>query len=152
MRWLLTWAGLLLVLLVPVPMALALRSLDPAAGVVEVLQLPVSVVQHDCWRQAEALVWEPWLEQQQGYRGRDLLWDPRQEQAVVLVGWDSQAAWDAIPAAAIEQTQSAFDGSLQRCLGISSPSPLPLERSGVVRPVLPPVGPVTGPVTGAITR
>jgi uncharacterized protein (TIGR03792 family) len=143
MRWLLTWAGLLLVLLVPVPMALAMRPLDPAAGVVEVLQLPVSVAQHDCWRQAEALVWEPWLERQQGYRGRDLLWDPRREQAVVLVGWDSQAAWDAIPAAAIEQTQSAFEGSLQRCLGTTSPSPLPLERSGVVRPVLPPVGPTT---------
>ena len=137
--------GLLLVLvwLLPSPAALALRPLDPAAGVVEVLQLPVSAAQHACWRQAEALVWEPWLEGQQGYRGRDLLWDPQREQALVLVGWDSQAAWDAIPAAAIEQTQSDFDGSLQRCLGTTTPGPLPLARSGVLRPVLPMVGPTT---------
>ena len=84
---------------------------------------------------SEEAVWEPWLERQAGYRGRDLLWDSRREQAVVLVGWESQAAWDAIPAASIDATQVAFDGALQRCLDTAAAQPLPLVRTGVLRPM-----------------
>ena len=135
MNRLLVWAVLLLAWLLPAPMAAALRPLDPSAAVVEVLQLPVAEAQWTCWQRAEEAVWEPWLERQAGYLGRDLLWDSGREQAVVLVGWDSQAAWDAIPTASIEATQEAFDGALQRCLGTADLQPLPLLRSGALRPV-----------------
>lgn len=134
LAWLIS-AALVSVGLLPVPMALALRPLDPAAAVVEVLQLSVAEAQWACWQRAEQAVWEPWLERQAGYRGRELLWDSRREQAVVLVGWESQAAWDAIPAASIDATQVAFDGALQRCLATGAPQPLPLLRSGALRPV-----------------
>lgn len=134
LAWLIP-AALVSVGLLPVPLALALRPLDPAAAVVEVLQLSVAEAQWACWQRAEQAVWEPWLERQAGYRGRELLWDSRLEQAVVLVGWESQAAWDAIPAASIDATQVAFDGALQRCLGNEDPQPLPLLRSGALRPV-----------------
>ena len=134
LAWLIP-AALVSVGLLPVPPAWALRPLDPAAAVVEVLQLTVAEAQWACWQRAEQAVWEPWLERQAGYRGRDLLWDSRREQAVVLVGWETQAAWDAIPAASIEATQVAFDGALQRCLGTAAPQPLPLVRTGVLRPM-----------------
>ena len=37
--------------------AMALRELDPNAGVVEVLQMPVTKDQTNCWRMAEEKVW-----------------------------------------------------------------------------------------------
>jgi uncharacterized protein (TIGR03792 family) len=127
---------LLLSLVTLVAPAWALRPLDPAAGVVEVLQMPVATAQQACWRQAEQQIWEPWLEKQSGYRGRELLWDPERQQAVVLVGWASQAAWDAIPATSISRTEARFDGVLRRCLGNGASKPLPLQRTGSLQPLL----------------
>lgn len=127
---------LLLSLVTLVAPAWALRPLEPAAGVVEVLQMPVATAQQPCWRQAEEQIWEPWLEKQSGYRGRELLWDPERQQAVVLVGWANQAAWDAIPASSISRTEARFDGVLRRCLGNSASKPLPLQRTGSLQPLL----------------
>ncbi|MEK9631791.1 MAG: TIGR03792 family protein, partial [Synechococcus sp.] len=127
MSWL---AALLLSLLLWAAPAWAVRPLDPAAGVVEVLQMPVSAGQRQCWRQAEEAHWEPWLEQQDGYRGRELLWDPERQQAVVLVGWQSQQQWDAIPASSIGSTEEAFTAQLPDGLGDTPEAPLPLQRTG----------------------
>ena len=134
MNWL---AALLLSLLLWAAPAWAVRPLDPAAGVVEVLQMPVSAGQRQCWRQAEEDHWEPWLEQQDGYRGRELLWDPERQQAVVLVGWQSQQQWDAIPASSIGSTEEAFNAQLRDCLGVKAEAPLPLQRAGALKPLQP---------------
>ncbi len=128
--------ALLLSLVTLVAPAWALRPLDPAAGVVEVLQMPVATAQKSCWRQAEEQIWEPWLERQTGYRGRELLWDPERQQAVVLVGWSDQAAWDAIPASSISSSEARFDGVLRRCLGNGASKPLPLQRTGSLQPLI----------------
>jgi len=102
---------------------------------VEILQMPVTKDQTSCWRMAEAKIWEPWLEQQSGYQGRELLWDRDRQQAVVLIGWLSQSAWDAIPASSIKKTENRFDGVLQRCLGSGASKPLPLQRTGSLQPI-----------------
>jgi uncharacterized protein (TIGR03792 family) len=104
---------------------------------VEVLQMPVSAGQRQCWRQAEEAHWEPWLEKQAGYRGRELLWDPERQQAVVLVGWQSQQQWDAIPASSIGSTEEAFNAQLRQCLGVKAEAPLPLQRTGALKPLQP---------------
>ena len=127
--------GLFAYLLITTSQAWALRELDPNAGVVEVLQMPVTKDQTSCWRMAEAKIWEPWLEQQSGYQGRELLWDRDRQQAVVLIGWLSQSAWDAIPASSIKKTETRFDGVLQRCLGSGASKPLPLQRTGSLQPI-----------------
>ena len=131
MNWL---AALLLSLLLWAAPAWAVRPLDPAAGVVEVLQMPVSAGQRQCWRQAEEAHWEPWLEQQDGYRGRELLWDPERQQAVVLVGWQSQQQWDAIPASSIGSTEEAFNAQLRQCLGVKAEAPLPVSYTHLTLP------------------
>ena len=117
--------------------AAALRPLDASSGVVEVLHMPVTAGQQACWMQAEAKVWEPWLEQQQGYRGRELLWDPQRLQAVVLVGWASQASWDAIPAVSIAASEQRFNQELGSCLGSAAAVPLPLQWAGSMQPLTP---------------
>tara|TARA_E500000178_G_scaffold239875_1_gene236272 strand:+ start:1243 stop:1662 length:420 start_codon:yes stop_codon:yes gene_type:complete len=129
--------SLLMALVLLASPAWAIRALDPAAGVVEVLHMPVSSEQRLCWRQAEEAHWEPWLEQQDGYRGRELLWDPERQQAVVLIGWTSQSHWDAIPSASISATEEAFDDQLRQCLGSSSAKPLPLQLAGAMQPLEP---------------
>jgi len=116
--------------------AIALRELDPNAGVVEVLQMPVAKEQTNCWRKAEAEVWEPWLEKQIGYQGRELLWDANRQLAVVLIGWLNQSSWDAIPATSISKTENKFDMLLQQCLGVGASKPLPLQRTGSLQPLL----------------
>ena len=132
-----SWFAALLSLLLWAAPAWAIQPLDPAAAVVEVLQMPVSSQQRQCWLEAEASQWEPWLEQQAGYRGRDLLWDPERQQAVVLVGWQSQQQWDAIPASSIGSTEEAFNAQLRDCLGVSDQQPLPLQRAGALKPLQP---------------
>ena len=132
-----SWLAALLSLLLWTAPAWAIQPLDPSAAVVEVLQMPVSTAQRQCWLEAEAGQWEPWLEQQAGYRGRDLLWDPERQQAVVLVGWQSQQQWDAIPASSIGSTEEAFNAQLRDCLVVSDQQPLPLQRAGVLKPLQP---------------
>lgn len=130
--------SLLMALVLWAAPAWAIQPLDPSAAVVEVLQMPVSAQQRQCWLEAEASQWEPWLQQQDGYRGRDLLWDPERQQAVVLVGWQSQQQWDAIPASSIGSTEEAFNAQLRSCLGVSDQQPLPLQRAGGMKPLEPP--------------
>ncbi|OUT70421.1 MAG: TIGR03792 family protein [Synechococcus sp. TMED19] len=132
-----SWLAALLSLLLLASPVWAMRPLDPAAGVVEVLHMPVSNQQRQCWLQAEADHWEPWLEQQHGYRGRELLWDPDRQQAVVLIGWQSQGDWDAIPTASISTTEEAFDAQLRQCLGTGNTKPLPLQLAGAMQPLMP---------------
>ena len=132
-----SWLAALLSLLLWAAPAWAIQPLDPSAAVVEVLQMPVSSHQRQCWLEAEAGQWEPWLEQQDGYRGRELLWDPERQQAVVLVGWQSQQQWDAIPASSIGSTEEAFNAQLRQCLGVKAEAPLPLQRAGALKPLQP---------------
>ena len=132
-----TWLAALLSLVLLTSPVWAIQPLDPAAGVVEVLQMPVRKEQRQCWLEAEASQWEPWLEQQDGYRGRELLWDPERQQAVVLVGWQSQQQWDAIPGSSIGDTEEAFNAQLRQCLGVSTKQPLPLQRTGALKPLDP---------------
>ena len=56
-----SWLAALLSLLLWASPAWAIQPLDPSAAVVEVLQMPVSTAQRQCWLEAEAGQWEPWL-------------------------------------------------------------------------------------------
>ena len=135
--------GLAAALLIALVLGLLLARPAPATAlaigqsdVVEVLRLRVPSDQRACWRQAEALSWEPLLRQQAGYRGRQLLWDPSHEEALLLIGWASRADWDAIPAGELESTQARFEAEARRCLGLAegSANPFPLLSSGALLP------------------
>ena len=53
--------------------------------------------------------------------------------------WDglSQQQWDAIPGSSIGTTEEAFNAQLRQCLGVSSKQPLPLQRTGALKPLKP---------------
>ena len=109
-------------------------SFTPAAGrptaqepvAVEVLRLAVPAALHRVWLNAETQVWKPWLEQQQGYLGRDLYWDPQQEQAHVLIRWRSQREWKAIPQQEVDAVQARFVAAINQATAGDADDPVPL--------------------------
>ena len=93
---------------------------------VEMLRLAVPAGLRDAWLKAEAEVWKPWLEQQPAYLGRDLYWDPQQEQAQVLIRWRSQQEWKAITEEEVAAVQARFVAATNKATGRDDKDPVPL--------------------------
>ena len=85
-------------------------------GVIEQLRLAVPASHRELWLQAEASSWQPWLEQQSGFEGRQLFWDPQREEGLLLIRWSSREQWKAIPAAEVERVQQVFEAQVNQAL------------------------------------
>ena len=85
-------------------------------GVIEQLRLRVPEPHRELWLQAEASSWQPWLEQQQGFLGRDLFWDPEREEGLLLIRWNSREQWKAIPQAEVLRVQARFEAEVNQAL------------------------------------
>ena len=93
---------------------------------VEMLRLAVPAALRDAWLNAEAEVWKPWLEQQPAYLGRDLYWDPQQEEAQVLIRWRSQQEWQAIADDEVAAVQARFVAAINQATAKDTADPIPL--------------------------
>ena len=105
-------------------------------AVIEQLRLDVPMAHRALWLDVEASTWQPWLEQQDGFLGRDLFWDPQREEGLLLIRWASRSQWKAIPDAEVERVQAAFDAQVISALRLSAPSesPFPLLAAGELQP------------------
>ena len=103
--------------------------------VVEHLRMRVPPNQRRAWIAAERGSWDPWLQEQKGYRGRDLYWDPKREEGVLLIHWASRASWDAIPQTEVARVQEHFEHLARQALGEPSGNPFPLVHSGALQPM-----------------
>jgi len=101
-------------------------------GVIEQLRLGVPEPQRELWLQAEASSWQPWLEQQQGFVGRDLFWDPQREEGLLLIRWTSREQWKAIPQAEVLRVQERFEAQVNQALNRPAEAPplFPLLAEG----------------------
>ncbi len=61
------------------------------SAVVEIIRLRVSSEDRSAWLVAEEQSWEPWLEKKDGFIDRQLLWDQKQEEATLLIGWEDRS-------------------------------------------------------------
>jgi uncharacterized protein (TIGR03792 family) len=111
---------------------------DPDGGydvaVVEHLRVKVPAQARQAWLEAERGSWEPWLQRQPGYLGRDLLWDAEREEGTLLIRWASREQWKAIPQAEVEAVQSRFEELARRNTGESAGNPFPLVFEGELVP------------------
>jgi len=113
---------------------------DPDGGfdVAVIEHLRISVPEHgrEAWMEAERGSWEPWLAQQPGFLGRDLLWDPETEEGTLLIRWSSRQAWKSIPGEKIEQVQARFEqlAREQMALPHEMDNPFPLVFEGELLP------------------
>ena len=85
-------------------------------GVIEQLRLAVPASHRELWLQAEASSWQPWLEQQAGFEGRELFWDPEREEGLLLIRWSSREQWKAIPSEEVQRVQEVFEARVNQVL------------------------------------
>ena len=111
---------------------------DPEGGydvaVVEHLRIKVPADALSVWHRAEEGSWEPWLAKQDGFLGRDLLWDPETEEGTLLIRWASREQWKAIPTAEVAQIQEQFERIARDGMGQTSGNPFPLVFEGELLP------------------
>ena len=114
---------------------------DPEGGydvaVIEHLRLSVPEQGREAWLEAERGSWEPWLAQQMGFLGRDLLWDPETEEGTLLIRWSSRQAWKAIPSEQVAEVQNRFEQLAREAMELPQEmdNPFPLVFEGeLIRP------------------
>ena len=115
-------------------------------AVVEHLRVQVPAAARVAWLEAEQGSWEPWLNRQSGFLGRELHWDGDKEEGQLLIHWASREQWLAIPGQELEVVQERFErlahAALVR-LGATAPlealetpggNPFPLVYEGELPP------------------
>jgi uncharacterized protein (TIGR03792 family) len=93
--------------------------------VIEHLRVKVPAAARQAWLEAEAASWEPWLQGQPGFLGRELHWDRERQEGQLLIRWASREQWHAIPRDEIDAVQEHFERLAHAAL----------ERLGVVSPL-----------------
>ena len=102
------------------------------ARVIEELRLNVPLEYKNAWLKAEAEIWEPWLEQKKGYMGREILYNEINEEALVLVEWETKELWKNIPLDEVNQVQIQFENYVSRSLKLTK-NPFALIYEGELK-------------------
>lgn len=135
------WISICLCLLLMASHPAAVGAAPDEAGgsyelvVVEQLRLKVPSESRQAWLKAEAGSWEPWLNQQQGFLGRQLLWDPEREEGTLLIRWESRRQWKAIPEAELAAVQQRFEQLARSATATEAGNPFPLVFEGELQPL-----------------
>ena len=106
----------------------------PKDSIVEHLKLDVPKKFKHAWLKAEKASWEPWLLEQDGFLGRQLFWDPKVEEATLLIGWESRTVWKNISQREINLVQQNFEKIARKETGETSGNPFPLIYEGELNP------------------
>ena len=106
----------------------------PKGSIVEHLKLEVPKKFKNAWLKAEEGSWEPWLLKQDGFLGRQLFWDHKNEEATLLIGWESRAVWKNISQTEINLVQQNFEKIARKETGEPSGNPFPLIFEGELNP------------------
>ena len=86
--------------------------------VIEELRLKVPADAKAVWLDAEKEIWEPWLSSQDGFLGRQLLWNKEKEEALILVNWESKKLWKSIPMTEVNIVQQKFEDNVKAALNL----------------------------------
>ena len=118
---------------------IAIAATDQPGGqlevvVVEHLRIKVPADSRQAWLEAEQGSWEPWLQNQDGFLGRELLWDSAREEGTLLIRWASREQWKAIPEADVEAVQTRFEELAREATGQRQGNPFPLVFEGELTP------------------
>jgi len=103
-----------------IPKLKALPMDNQGDMVIEELRLKVPAKAKSAWLNAEKEIWDPWLSSQEGFLGRQLFWDKKKEEALILVNWESKKLWKSIPVAEVNVIQEKFEDNVKAALNVSS--------------------------------
>ena len=84
--------------------------------VTEELRLKIPMEFKKFWLDAEKNIWEPWLSKQEGYLGRQLFWDQKREEGLILVNWKNKQLWKEISIDEVNEVQKNFEENIKESL------------------------------------
>ena len=86
--------------------------------VIEELRIKVPADAKVAWLNAEKEIWDPWLSSKDGFLGRQLFWDKKKEEALILVTWKSKKLWKNIPMSEVNAVQEKFEENVKTALKV----------------------------------
>lgn len=101
---------------------------------IEYLRIAVPSESREAWLKAEKESWEPWLLSKKGFLGRQLLWDEKNQEAIILISWASRKDWKSILKSEIDQVQKHFEEVAREQVGSKTSNPFPLKYEGELLP------------------
>ncbi len=102
--------------------------------IIEFISLDVPYESKDAWLNAEKGSWAPWLENQRGFLGRQLFWNPRKEEALLLISWQSREQWKSIKQSELDVVQELFEDLAREGTGNKTGNPFPIRYEGELFP------------------
>ena len=100
--------------------ALALSMNKLNGNIVEELRLSVPSKYKEIWLKAEQEVWEPWLSKQDGFLGRQIFYNRKKEEALLLVKWESRNLWKNISNEEVDKMQKIYEENVTSSLGVKT--------------------------------
>ena len=88
--------------------------------IVEELRLNVPLKYKETWLKAEKEVWEPWLSKQDGFLGRQIFYNQKTEEALLLVKWENRKIWKNISDTEVNKIQKIYEETVTNSLGVKT--------------------------------
>ena len=89
-------------------------------NIVEELRLSVPLKYKESWLKAEEEVWEPWLLKQDGFLGRQIFYNRKTEEALLLVKWESRNLWKNISNEEVNKMQKIYEETVTSDLEVET--------------------------------
>ena len=100
--------------------AFALQMNKLNENIVEELRLSVPLKYKETWLKAEEEVWEPWLSKQDGFLGRQIFYNQKTGEALLLVKWKNRNLWKNISEEEVNKMQKIYEGTVTSSLGVET--------------------------------
>ena len=100
--------------------AFALQMNKLNENIVEELRLSVPLKYKETWLKAEEEVWEPWLSKQDGFLGRQIFYNQKTGEALLLVKWKNRNLWKNISDEEVNKIQKIYEKTIKSSLGIEA--------------------------------
>ena len=88
-------------------------------SITEELRLNVPSKYKNVWLKAEKKIWEPWLANQEGFLGRQIFYNEKEEEALLLVNWESRTLWKKISIEEVKKIQDLFEEDVKDSLKLA---------------------------------
>ena len=89
-------------------------------NIIEELRLNVPNKYKETWIKAEEEIWEPWLSKQDGFLGRQIFYNQKNEEALLLVKWKNRNLWKNISDEEVNNIQKIYEEKVISSLGVET--------------------------------
>ena len=89
-------------------------------NIVEELRLSVPLKYKESWLKAEEEVWEPWLSKQDGFLGRQIFYNQKTGEALLIVKWKNRNLWKNISDDEVNRMQKIYEETVTSALGVET--------------------------------